>query len=139
PFVLVAPALAAMPASAPTLGADDPVVLERGATIAPDQLAERFVALGYERSDVVEHRGEFAVRGGIVDVFPGTARRPVRAEFFGDEIESLREFAPSTQLSTDPVARIEVFPARELIESDEIRKRAEELYPRHKGRLAEGL
>ena len=57
-------------------------------------------ALGYARVDVVEHRGEFAVRGGIVDVFPATERRPARAEFFGDEIESFREFSPGTQLST---------------------------------------
>src|SRR5439155_24485472 len=138
-FVLVAPVLAAMQASAPTLGADAPLVLERDETIAQDDLAERLVALGYERTDVVEHRGEFAVRGGIVDVFPGTARRPVRIEFFGDEIESLREFAPSTQLSTDPVARIDVHPARDLIATEAIRARAEELFPKHKGRIAEGL
>ena len=139
PFVLVAPALAAMQASAPTLGADDPVVLERGATIAPDQLAERFVALGYERSDVVEHRGEFAVRGGIVDVFPGTARRPVRIEFWGDDVESMREFTASTQLSTEAVERIEAHAVRELIPTDDVRARAEKLAPRHAGRFRDAL
>ncbi len=79
----------------------------------------RLVDLGYSRADIVEHRGEFAVRGGVVDVFPGTARRPVRLEFWGDEIESLREFVPSTQLSTDKVASADVPPVRELIPDED--------------------
>src|SRR5207248_3263810 len=107
-FVLAATARALeSPILAVASGPQDAEHLARGATIAPDQLAERFVALGYERSDVVEHRGEFAVRGGIVDVFPGTARRPVRIEFWGDDVESMREFTASTQLSTEAVERIE--------------------------------
>ena len=72
-----------------------------GSSCRPTTLAERLVELGYSRADVVEHRGEFAVRGGVVDVFPGTARRPVRLDYWGDEVESIREFVPSTQLSTD--------------------------------------
>src|SRR5207249_1162982 len=106
-FVLVTPLLGDLQGSAPTLGAHPPLLLERRGTIAPDELAERLVGLGYERAEVVEHRGEFAVRGGIVDVFSGTARRPVRIEFFGDDVETMREFSPATQLSTDPVARVE--------------------------------
>src|SRR5439155_608538 len=77
-----------------------PLQLSAGTSRPPDQLAARLVDLGYTRTDVVEHRGEFAVRGGIVDVFPSTARRPVRAEFYGDDIESLRQFSAATQLST---------------------------------------
>ena len=112
-FVLVAPALAAMQGLVPTLGEIPSVELVKGIELAPDDLAERLVALGYARTDVVEHRGEFAVRGGVLDVFPGTARRPVRLEYWGDEIESLREFVPSSQLSTGPLARVEVAPVRE--------------------------
>ena len=99
-FVVVAPAMAAMQRLIPTLGTETPTELVTGLELAPDVLAERLVDLGYRRADVVEHRGEFAVRGGVVDVFPGTARRPVRLEYWGDEIESMREFVPSTQLSS---------------------------------------
>nr|MBA3764918.1 transcription-repair coupling factor [Actinomycetota bacterium] len=77
-FVLVAPVLATMQGLIPTLGLTPALQLVAGLELAPDALAERLVELGYARADVVEHRGEFAVRGGVVDIFPGTARRPVR-------------------------------------------------------------
>ncbi|MGH2997314.1 MAG: hypothetical protein ACRDM9_13445, partial [Gaiellaceae bacterium] len=139
PFVLVTPAHAALQGIVPTLGRVEPVVVSLGSTVAPDALAERLVELGYVRADVVEHRGEFAVRGGIVDVFPGTARRPVRAEFDGDDVESLREFVPATQLSTEPVRRAEVQPVRELLASGELREKAERLAPRFMDRFRDQL
>ena len=105
-FVVVAPALAAMQGLIPTLGAVPPLELVAGRELPPDALADRLVDLGYARADLVEHRGEFAVRGGVVDVFPGDARRPVRLEYWGEEIESLREFSTSTQLSTAKAARV---------------------------------
>ncbi|MEA2551602.1 MAG: hypothetical protein QOE25_1371, partial [Actinomycetota bacterium] len=111
-FVVVAPALAAMQGLIPTLGAVAPLELVAGSELAPDMLAERLVELGYTRSDIVEHRGEFAVRGGVADIFPGIARRPVRLEYLGDEVESIREFVPSTQLSTKPVVLVRVPPVR---------------------------
>ena len=124
PFVLVAPALAAMQGLIPTLGLTPALQLVAGLELPPDALAERLVELGYSRADVVEHRGEFAVRGGVVDVFPGTARRPVRLDYWGDEVESIREFVPSTQLSTERVALAEVPATRELIPDDALRDRA---------------
>ena len=139
PFVLVAPALAAMQGLVPTLGAVPPLELAAGRVLAPDVLAERLVELGYGRADVVEHRGEFAVRGGVVDVFSGTARRPVRLEYWGDEIESLREFSPSTQLSTSRVAHAEVGPVRELLLDDDLRARAAREAPAHTERLSDLL
>ena len=139
PFVLVTTGLAAMQGLIPTLGATEPVVLAAGIELPPDALAERLVSLGYVRADVVEHRGEFAVRGGVLDVFPGTARRPVRLEYWGDEIESLRAFSASTQLSTDPLERVEVAPVRELILDDAVRARAAELAPRHLDRFRDVL
>ncbi|MGZ8632107.1 MAG: DEAD/DEAH box helicase, partial [Actinomycetota bacterium] len=123
-FVLVAPSLAAMQALIPTLGSTPPLQLVAGLELPPDAIAERLVDLGYARADVVEHRGEFAVRGGVVDVFGGTARRPVRLDYWGDEVESIREFVPSTQLSTDRVGMAEVPPTRELIPDDAMRDRA---------------
>src|SRR5919106_3514393 len=71
PFVVVAPYLAAMQAVPPTLGSAEPLQLAAGVELAPDALAERLSERGYVRVDVVERRGEFAVRGGVVDVFPG--------------------------------------------------------------------
>ncbi len=121
PFVVVAPALAAMQGLIPTLGAVPPLELVVGRELPPDALAERLVDLGYTRADVVEHRGEFAVRGGVVDVFAGDARRPARLEYVGDAIESLREFSPSTQLSTAKVARVLAPAVRELIPDDALR------------------
>ena len=147
PLVIVAPALAALQGVAPTLGAADPIVVTRGGQTAPDVLAERLVALGYGRVDVVEHRAEFAVRGGVVDVFPADQRRPFRLEFWGDEIESIRRFVPATQLSSGHVDAAEIGPARELILDDAIRSRArvvanevgEDRASDLLGRIADGL
>jgi transcription-repair coupling factor (superfamily II helicase) len=139
PFVLVAPFLAAMQGVPPTLGTTPPTRLAAGIEMAPDALAEQLTDLGYRRVDVVEHRGEFAVRGGVVDVFPGTARRPARLEYWGDEIERLREFSPSTQLSTKPVGGIEVSPVRELLPDDAARARAERRAPTVPDRFRDGL
>ncbi|MEX0984716.1 MAG: transcription-repair coupling factor [Actinomycetota bacterium] len=139
PFVLVAPALAAMHAVAPTLGAVAALALSEGLDLAPDDLAERLVDLGYTRADVVQHRGEFAVRGGVLDVFPGGARRPVRLEYWGDQVESLRTFAPSTQLSTGRLGAEEVGPVRELIPDAAVRARADGEASRHAGRIGDLL
>jgi transcription-repair coupling factor (superfamily II helicase) len=139
PFLLVAPVAAAMQALVPTLGAAEPLRLEPGMDLAPDALAERLVALGYGRTDLVEHRGEFAVRGGIVDVFPANGARPVRVEYFGDEIESLRTFTASTQVTTATVKFADLWACRELVPTDEIRERAAAEAPRHLGRFREAL
>jgi transcription-repair coupling factor (superfamily II helicase) len=139
PFVLVTTGLAAMQRIVPTLGTTPPVELSSGAELAPDTLADHLVDLGYVRADVVEHRGEFAVRGGVVDVFPGTSRRPVRVEFWDDEIESLREFSSTSQLSTAAVKRVEVPAVRELIADEEVRVRAAALAPKHLDRFRDGL
>jgi transcription-repair coupling factor (superfamily II helicase) len=139
PFVLVAPYLAAMQPVPPTLGTVAPLQLAVGVELAPDALAERLSELGYVRVDVVEHRGEFAVRGGVVDVFPGIARRPARLEYWGDEVERLREFSPSTQLSTKEIGTIEVSPVRELLPDDELRSVAARRAPTMPDRYRDGL
>src|SRR4051794_23055282 len=74
-----------------------PVVLERGADHGLDELVAELVEAGYTRVDTVEERGEVSVRGGLVDVFPTTGAEPLRAEFFGDEIERLSAFSVFTQ------------------------------------------
>ncbi len=139
PFVLVTSALAALQVIAPGLGETQPLQLGSGLEFPPDSLAERLVELGYQRSDIVEHRGEFAVRGGIVDVFPGTARRPIRLDYDGDTVESLREFVPATQLSSGRVEAALVEPVAELISTPELRERAERLARRTSGRIGDWL
>jgi transcription-repair coupling factor (superfamily II helicase) len=124
PLVVVAPAVAAAQGIAPSTGTVAPLEVATGDEAAPDTLADRLVVLGYERADVVQRRGEFAVRGGVLDVFPADARRPVRLEFWGDEIESIRVFVPSTQLSSERVERATVGAARELVLDEDLRVRA---------------
>jgi len=87
------------------------VSIEVGTEVAPDVIAARLVDAGYRHVSLVESLGEFTVRGGIVDVFPPTREHPVRLEFFGDEIESMREFNPRDQRSMRPVDRLELPPA----------------------------
>ena len=91
----------------------EPIEIEQGEEPGIDLLAEGFALAGYERVERVEERGQFAVRGGLVDVFPTTGREPLRIELFGDEIESIRAFSPFTQRALHPVERALVYPAAE--------------------------
>ena len=88
--------------------------LERGDKIAPLDLIEFLEEQGYEPEAQVSQKGEIALRGGIVDVFPPTSPWPVRLEFFGDELESLRHFDPLTQISREEISAITLPPAGEL-------------------------
>ncbi|HET7129838.1 MAG TPA: transcription-repair coupling factor [Gaiellaceae bacterium] len=87
-----------------------------------DALALELASAGYERVERVEERGQFAVRGGLVDVFPTTGREPFRIELFGDEIEQIRVFSPFTQRALRNVDAATIYPAgerrRELVELD---------------------
>ncbi|HET8743184.1 MAG TPA: transcription-repair coupling factor [Gaiella sp.] len=76
-------------------------------------IAEHLALAGYERVDRVEERGQFAVRGGLVDVFPSTGREPLRVELFGDEVEQVRAFSPFTQRALHPEESAVVYPASE--------------------------
>ena len=89
-------------------------VLHRGEEVDLDDVAELLVEAGYEYTDQVGERGQFAVRGGILDVFPATEERAARLELFGDEIESVRWFSTFTQRSLGEADRIELAPAAEL-------------------------
>jgi transcription-repair coupling factor (superfamily II helicase) len=134
--VFVAPVAAAIQGLSPALGEHDALELAAGRTLPPDQLIERLADLGYTRADVVEHRGEFAVRGGLIDVFPSTARRPVRVDYWGDRIETLRVFSPATQLTTGKAEAIDVHPCRELPLDADARRLAGDAAPRYRGRYA---
>ncbi len=102
--------------------------------------AETLVSLAYQRVDLVTRRGEFAIRGGIVDVFPALSDHPVRADFFGPEIDDLTFFAVSDQRSlAEKVQAVDIPPARELLLTEAVRAKAKELseeYPGVRGMLA---
>jgi transcription-repair coupling factor (superfamily II helicase) len=93
----------------------DPLRLEVGSEPGLGGLAEELALAGYERVERAEERGQFAVRGGLVDVFPTTGREPLRIEFFGDEIEQVRAFSPFTQRALHPVDGAVVYPAAERL------------------------
>ena len=88
--------------------------LRVGELLDLDETAMDLVAAGYERVDQVEDRGQFAIRGGLLDLFPATEDRAVRVDLFGDEIESLRWFSTFTQRSLGDAELVEVAPAAEL-------------------------
>ena len=92
-----------------------PLVLLRGVRLSQERLLRELIDLGYEAVAEVGGRGEFARRGGIVDLFPPGQLLPVRAEFSGDEIDSLRSFDPADQRSTGAVASVAILPAGELL------------------------
>ncbi len=105
----------------------EPVVVRPGDVLDAEDLLARLVTSGYRREELVEHRGEVARRGSIIDVFPSTSDAPVRIDLWGDEVDRLSEFSVHDQRSTDSLEEAIVFPARELRITDDVRRRAEEL------------
>ena len=93
--------------------------LKAGDTISAAELTRFFVANAYHRADTVRESGEFAIRGGIVDVSPPGATEPVRIDFFDTEIETIRHFDPETQRSTGKADRLALHPVSEFILNDE--------------------
>jgi transcription-repair coupling factor (superfamily II helicase) len=131
--VVVATVRSLIQPMAPNLGELAPVDLKAGEEAGFDGLITRLVELAYIRVDMVEKRGEFAVRGGIVDIFPPTAEHPVRVEFWGDEVSEIRSFAVSDQRSLPgTVDRVVAPPCRELLLTEAVRDRAAALAERHR-------
>jgi transcription-repair coupling factor (superfamily II helicase) len=128
------------------LGALEPVRLRQDQTADLDDLVARLVGIGYARTELVEKRGELAVRGGILDVFPPTEEHPLRIEFFGDTVEEIRSFRVADQrsLAVAP-AGLWAPPCRELLLTPAVRERAMELAIQHPGlsdilgKLADGI
>lgn len=89
--------------------------IKEGETVLLNELSVKLVQSGYNRVDLVEGRGEFSLRGGILDVFPPTSPDPYRIELFGDEVDSIRSFNTESQRSIERIKSIEIFPAKEMI------------------------
>ena len=125
--VLVVPVRALLAPVVDGLGELEPVHLAKGLEVGLEATAERLAAAAYTRVDMVENRGEFAVRGGILDVFPPTLTRPVRVDFFGDEIESVSTFAVADQRTIEEIDAVTAAACREIVLTDAVRERARKL------------
>ncbi len=124
-LVVVASVRAAIQRVSPTRVG--PIEVREGEERDFDGLLAELGECGYSRTDRVEARGEYAVRGGIVDLFPAQGVTPVRIEFWGDEVAEMRAFATSTQRSTDPVGSVAAYPARELVPDTDLQADAARL------------
>ncbi|WP_372734965.1 transcription-repair coupling factor [Nocardioides sp.] len=129
--VVVAPVRSVLQPQVKGLGDLDPVELAPGDTAPLEDVVSRLADAAYSRVDLVEKRGEFAVRGGIVDVFPPTEEHPLRVEFWGDEVEEIRSFSVADQRTHEPVERLWAPPCRELLLTEAVRERARELGEKH--------
>ncbi|CAB4775701.1 unannotated protein [freshwater metagenome] len=129
--VVVAPVRSVLQPQVKGLGDLAPVELVVGDSAPLDDLVQRLADAAYTRVDLVEKRGEFAVRGGIVDVFPPTEEHPLRVELWGDEVEEIRAFSVADQRTLEPVERLWAPPCRELLLTPEVRARAAELGRQH--------
>ena len=132
PRVVVAPIRSVLQPQVKGLGELLPVRLVAGEDYDLEQVAQGLVDAAYLRVDLVERRGEFCVRGGIIDLFPPTLEHPVRIDFFGDTIEEIRPFAVADQRSLESTLdEVVASPCRELLITTEVRERAAELAAVH--------
>ncbi|MFD9568056.1 transcription-repair coupling factor [Streptomyces sp. NPDC059994] len=144
--VVVAPIRSVLQPQVKGLGELEPVALRTGRSADLNEIVEGLAAAAYSRVELVEKRGEFAVRGGILDVFPPTEEHPLRVEFWGDDVEEIRYFKIADQRSLE-VAEHGLWapPCRELLLTDEVRSRAAALAEAHPelgellGKIAEGI
>ena len=116
----------------------EPVILREEGEYELEDIVRALEFRAYSRVDMVAKRGEFAVRGGIIDIFPTTLDYPVRVEFWGDEVTDIRQFSIADQRTIPEieVGSVEVFPARELPITEDIAKRADVLATKHPGNAA---
>ncbi len=127
PSVIVAGTRALLQKLAPGTTTLEPIHVAKGTVVDIDQLCEQLVHFGYRRETIAEHRGEFARRGAIVDIFPSTMDEPIRVDMWGDEVDRLTHYTVADQRSTNDVTSAHIFPARELLYVPGIQERATSL------------
>ena len=114
------------------LGQIQPLVISEGQTCPPDLVIEKLTYLGYERVELVDRRGQFAVRGGIIDVFPPAQPHPLRLEFWGDDVDDIRMFSVADQRSLEiEVNQLFATPCRELLITDSVKAKAKNFAKAH--------
>jgi transcription-repair coupling factor (superfamily II helicase) len=127
--LIVASAAALLPrVSPPTKLNAVSLTLTPGQNISPTDLGDLLAAAGYTRQDPVDENGEFCVRGGVVDFYPAGAREPVRLEFVGDTIESIRSYDPATQRSTAALDQAAIAPLQELVADSDVPDRSASVF-----------
>ena len=130
--IVVTPVRGAIHRIISNLGSTPLMKLEIGSEQSLDLLVRHLSSLAYSRTDLVERRGEFAVRGGIVDLFLPLSHHPIRIDFFGDEIEDLSYFEVSDQRTFAPVVgSVEIYPCREMLLTADVRHRAIEVIDKY--------
>ncbi len=130
--IVVAPIRALLQPIVTGLGDVRPVAVRPGQAISHDELAAALVKIGYDATDLVEKRGQFAIRGGILDVFPPTEEHPLRLEFWGDEVEEVRSFRVADQRTLQSARHgLWAPPCRELLLTDTVRERAAVVAQQH--------
>ncbi|QRV01965.1 transcription-repair coupling factor [Arcanobacterium phocisimile] len=125
-LAVIVPVRALLQPVAHGLGELVPVRIKLGDIIDMEDLQEQLVNAAYSRVDMIENRGEFAIRGGIIDIFPPTEAHPLRIELFDDEVDDIRTFAVADQRSLNKRAHVYAPPCRELLLTDDVRSRASE-------------
>ena len=114
------------------------IQIEVGKSFLLEELTTKLASIGFERTDMVEGRGQFSVRGGIVDVFPLTTEHPVRIEFWGDEVDSVRLFDVESQRTIEPIQEVNIFPAEEfLVASEELEKIGDAILEKYPNAIAD--
>ncbi len=106
------------------LQAARPLPISTGQIVDLQEVATKLSFMGYRREYIVEHKGEYAIRGGILDIYPSTSDMPVRIDLFGNDVDRISHFDPSDQLSRDRIRKVTVYAARELLPTEQIRSRA---------------
>jgi transcription-repair coupling factor (superfamily II helicase) len=135
-WVVVAPIRAVIHKFNSQIVKTKPIIVDRGLEFDLTNLQRELVSFSYTRTDLVERRGEFAVRGGILDIFPPDQNHPIRIDFFGDEIEELSFFAVADQRTTVSITKeIKILPCRELLLNDEVKAGAAELSQTYENEL----
>ncbi len=125
PVIVIAPVSAAVKKIAPhRFFEETSLKIRLGEEIEISEISKSLSLMGYERCDIVETRGQYSLRGGIVDVFTPDGDYPYRIEFFGSEADSIRTFDPETQRSVENLKFIEIYPAEQIVKDEEIFKRA---------------
>jgi transcription-repair coupling factor (superfamily II helicase) len=133
PIIVIASVRAVLQPVVAHLGDHPPVRLKRGSDYWLPELTLKLVEMAYQRVDMVTKRGEFAARGGILDIFPTTAEHAVRLEFFGDELDEIREFSVADQRSlireagSQRIEGVDIYPAREVIITPSVANRARQM------------
>ncbi|HWQ79709.1 MAG TPA: transcription-repair coupling factor [Anaerovoracaceae bacterium] len=125
--IVIAPILGAVKKMAPhRIFEENTVRITQGEEADLEQIKRSLAFMGYERAAFLESKGQYSIRGGIVDVYPADAEYPYRIEFFGAEVDSLRSFDPLTQRSMDNLKTIEIYPAEQMVQEENLFRHAAE-------------